>query len=197
MTALAYPHPARLPAPVKLAFLAVLAALAAFAPRPAHARDAEIAADFKRGPYLEFGWRPAIVPLRHDVMPAARTHMLLGARLAPTVTLGTMGHLTIYFDKDQKVGAGLDAMLQLQVVRGFYLRAGAGVISHVPLARAITERSPGYGGQVGLGYAFRLAKQSHKNPAAALALGADYDLRILPDKRRRGVLVLGLSFNFG
>lgn len=194
MTALAYPRPARLPAAVKLALLALLAALAVVAPRSARASEREIAADFKRGPFAEFAWRPAIVPLRDDVMPAARTHMFLGARIAPAVTLGTMGHVTIYFEKDQKVGAGLDAMLQLNVVRGFYLRAGAGVISHVPIARQITDRTPGYGGQVGLGYAFRLGG---KGKGAALALGADYDLRILADKRRRGVLVLGLSFMFG
>jgi hypothetical protein len=197
MTALAYPRPARLPVPFKLALVALLAALAVIAPRPARAGEAEIAGDdFKRGPYAEFAWRPAIVPLRDDVMPAARTHMFLGARLAPAVTLGTMGHMTIYFDKDQKVGAGLDAMLQLHVARGFYLRAGAGVISHVPIARQLTERSPGYGGQVGLGYAFRLARNG-KGKGVALALGADYDLRILADKRRRGVLVLGVSFMFG
>lgn len=194
MTALAYPRPVRLPAPVKLALLALLAALAVISPRQARASEGEVATDFKRGPFVEFAWRPAIVPLRNDVMPAARTHMIFGARLSPAVALGTMGHLTIYFDKDQKVGAGLDAMIHVNVTRGFYLRAGAGAISHIPVAREITTRTPGYGGQVGLGYAFKLGG---KGKGAALALGADYDLRILADKRRRGLLVLGLSFMFG
>src|SRR5690606_30305431 len=154
MTALAYPRPARLPAPVKLTLLALLAVLAVISPRQAHAREGEVAKNFKRGPYAEFAWRPALVPLQDDLMPAARTHVMFGARVAPTVTLGTMGHLTLYFDRDQKVGAGLDAMLHINVHRGLYLRAGAGVISHIPIARHLTERSPGYGGQVGLGYAF-------------------------------------------
>jgi hypothetical protein len=198
MTALAYPRPVRLPATVKLALLALLAAVAVIAPRPARASEGEVATDFKRGPFAEFAWRPAVVPLRNDVMPAARTHMMLGARISPAVTLGTMGHLTIYFDKDQKVGAGLDAMIQVNVSRGFYLRAGAGAISHVPVAREITTRTPGYGGQVGLGYAFKLGdKDRGKGKGIALALGADYDLRILADKRRRGIFVLGLSFMFG
>lgn len=194
MTALDYPRPARLPAPVKLAFLALLALLAVISPRPARASEGEVATDFKRGPYAEFGWRPAVVPLRHDILPAARTHMMFGARITPAVTLGTMGHMTVYFDRDQKLGAGLDAMIQLHVGRGLYLRAGVGAISHIPVAREITARTPGYGGQVGLGYAFRLGG---KAKSAALAVGADYDLRILPDKRRRGVLALGLSFMFG
>lgn len=193
MTAIAYPRPARLPAAFKLALLALLAVLAVIAPRSARASEGEVATAFKRGPFAEFAWRPAIVPLRDDVMPAARTHMTFGARLSPAVALGTMAHLTLYFDKDQKVGAGLDAMIQINVVRGFYLRAGAGAISHVPIAREITTRTPGYGGQVGLGYAFPIGKK----PGVALALGADYDLRILADKRRRGVFVLGLSFMFG
>lgn len=197
MTALAYPRPVRLPASVKLALLALLAALAVITPRPARASEGEVATDFKRGPFAEFAWRPALVPLRNDAMPAARTHMLLGARLSPAVVLGTMAHVTLYFDKDQKVGAGLDAMIQVNVTRGFYLRTGVGAISHVPIAREVTTRTPGYGGQVGLGYAFRLGKDKGKGPGAALALGADYDLRILPDKRRRGIFVLGLSFMFG
>ncbi|WAS97737.1 hypothetical protein [Nannocystis punicea] len=196
-TALAYPRPVRLPASVKLALLALLAALAVITPRPARASEGEVATDFKRGPFAEFGWRPALVPLRNDAMPAARTHFILGARLSPAVTLGTMGHVTIYFDKDQKVGVGLDAMIQVNVVRGFYLRAGAGAISHVPVAREFTARTPGYGGQVGLGYAFRLGKDRSKANGVALALGADYDLRILADKRRRGIFVLGLTFMFG
>lgn len=193
MTARAYPQSVRLPASVKLTFLALLALLAVMSPRPARASEGEIAKDFKRGPYAEFAWRPAVVPLRDAIMPAARTHVMFGARIAPAVTLGTMGHLTLYFDKDQKVGLGLDAMIQLNVVRGFYLRAGAGAISHVPIARQHTERTPGYGGQVGLGYAFQF---SGKAKTVALALGADYDLRILADKRRRGVFVLGLAFMF-
>lgn len=193
MTALAYPRPVRLPVSVKLALLAVLAALAAFAPRPA--RASEIAADdFKRGPYAEFAWRPALAPLRSGVMPAARTHFMFGARLARNFVLGTMGHATIYFDRDQKPGFGLDLVGQLYVARGLYLRAGAGAISNVPIAREIVTRTPGYGGMVGLGYAFRL---SEKTKAVGLALGADYDLRILADKRRRGLLTVGLTFMFG
>jgi hypothetical protein len=194
MTALAYPRPARLPVPAKLALLAVLALLAALSPRSARASEGAVAKEFKRGPYAEFAWRPAVVPLRHDIMPAARTHFMLGARIAPAVTLGTMGHMTLYFDRSQKVGVGLDAMFQLHASRGLYLRAGAGVISHVPVAREIATRNPGYGGQVGLGYAFHLGRKAN---APAIALGADYDLRILADKRRRGVLVLGMSFMFG
>lgn len=195
MTALAYPRPARLPVAVKLALLSVLAALAAFAPRPARAYDGQIAGDdFKRGPYAEFSWRPALVPLRTGVMPAARTHFMIGARLARSFVIGTMGHATLYFDRDQKPGFGLDVVGQLHVSKGFYLRAGAGVISHIPIAREVLTRTPGYGGQVGLGYAFRF---NGKAKTAAIGLGADYDLRILPDKRRRGVLTIGITFMFG
>lgn len=193
MTALAYPRPARLPVAAKLALLAVLAALAVFAPRPAHA--SEIAAsDFKRGPYAEFSWRPALVPLRSGVMPAARTHFMIGARLARSFVIGTMGHVTFYFDRDQKPGVGLDVVGQLYVARGLFLRAGAGAITHIPIGRTITTRTPGYGGQVGVGYAFRFGE---KAKGVALGLGADYDLRILPDNRRRGVLTVGLMFQFG
>lgn len=194
MTALASPRPARLPLPVKLAFIAALGLCGLLAPRPARASEDPLAADFKRGPYAEFGWRPALVPQRHGVMPAARTHFAFGARLTPHLTLATMGHATVYFDRGQKPGLGIDALLQLQVTRGFYLRAGAGVISHIPIAPGRTDRTPGYGGQIGLGYAFRLGD---KAKGVAMGLGADYDLRILQDRRRRGVLVLGLSLMFG
>ncbi len=135
--ALAYPRPVRLPIAVKLALLALLAAIAAFAPRPARADEGQIASDFKRGPYAEFAWRPALAPLRTDVMPAARTHFMIGARLARSFVLGTMGHVTLYFDRGQKAGVGLDVIGQIYVVKGLYLRGGAGVISHVPLARDV------------------------------------------------------------
>lgn len=195
MTALAYPRPVRLPVAVKLTALAVLALLAALAPRPAGASKGPLVADgFQRGGYFELSWRPALVPLRAGVMPAARTHFLLGARLARNFVLGTMGHLTIYFDDGHKPGAGLDVLGQLYVARGLHLRAGAGVISHVPIAREALARTPGYGGQVGVGYAFALGGKAKK---AALGLGADYDLRILSDGRRRGVLTFGMSFMFG
>lgn len=193
MTALAYPRPVRLPIAVKLVLLALLAAIAAFAPRPARADEGQIAGDFKRGPYAEFSWRPALAPLRTDVMPAARTHFMIGARLARSFVLGTMGHVTLYFDRGQKAGVGLDVIGQIYVVKGLYLRGGAGVISHVPLARDVLTRTPGYGGQVGLGYAFGFPKSK----GVALGLGADYDLRITSDRRRRGLLTVGLTFMFG
>lgn len=196
MTALAYPRPARLPAAVKLALLAVLGVLALVAPRSAHASKPAIAHggdDFKRGAYAEFSWRPALVPLRSGVMPAVRTHMMIGARLAPRLVLGTMGHMTIYTDQGHKPAAGIDFVMQLHVVRGLFLRAGAGVISNVPQAVDDTTRSPGYGGMVGAGYQFKL----HRDKPIGLALGADYDLRVLRDRHPRGVLVVGLSLVFG
>lgn len=194
MTALAYPRPARLPVAVKLALLAVLAVLAVVAPRSARASDGYVARDdFKRGPYAEFGWRPALAPLKAGVMPAVRTHMMLGARLTPRFTMATMGHLTFYMDKGHKPGVGLDVVFQLSVVRGLYLRAGAGVISNIPISAANTTRAPGYGGMVGVGYQFRF----RRDKPGALALGADYDLRVLRDRHPRGLLVVGLSVAFG
>lgn len=187
---------ARLPARVKLVLLAMLGLVALVAPRSAHAREnwGYVPSDeFKRGPVAEFGWRPAVVPLKSGVLPAVRTHVMLGARLTPHVVLGTMAHATLYMDKGQKPGLGLDVMFQFHVARGLYVRAGGGAISHIPIARDVLERTPGYGGQVGLGYAFRFEGKAK----GALVLGADYDLRILPDKRRRGVLTAGLTFMFG
>lgn len=187
MTPLAAAPSPRLPVTLKLLLLALLAAIALLAPRPARAEAA------RRGPYAEFGWRPALVTLQHGVMPAARTHFTLGVRLNPVVTVATQAHATLYFDRGHKPGAGLDLLLQFHVARGLYLRAGAGVLSNVPAARMTTERTPGYGGLVGLGYAFPVAK----GKGVALGLGADYDLRILRDGRRRGILVVGLSLVFG
>lgn len=194
MTALAYPRPARLPVAIKLALLAVLGLVALVAPRSARASDGYVARDdFRRGPYVELSWRPALVPLKTGVMPAVRTHFMMGARLTPRVTLGTMGHVTFYTDKGHKPAAGIDVVLQLNVVRGLYLRAGAGVISNVPLSADDTTRTPGYGGMVGAGYQFRLGRDK----PIGLALGADYDLRALRDRHPRGILVVGLSLVFG
>lgn len=195
MSALAYPRPARLPAAVKLALLAVLGVLALVAPRSARASQPGIAYadDFKRGPYAEFSWRPALVPLKSGVMPAVRTHMMLGARLTPRFVMGTMGHMTIYTDQGHKPAAGIDFVMQLHVARGLFLRAGAGVISNIPLAVESTARTPGYGGMVGVGYRFKL----HRDKPIGLALGADYDLRMVRDRHPRGLLVVGLSLVFG
>ena len=98
------------------------------------------------------------------------------------VTLGGTGYLGI-----EKGSFNADLVARRFFGRGFFLRGSLGVMSHAP-ALGSDRMRPAVGGQLGMGYEFRVLEK------LGLGLGVDYDGRLRNDGRPSQTLLIGLRF---
>ncbi|MBL9100272.1 MAG: hypothetical protein JNL82_04895 [Myxococcales bacterium] len=177
----------------RLAALACLAA-SSLAPTLARADDLVRATSYetppRKGFYAEMALRPGGVAVRDGLVPAMRTHLTIGGGLTDRFKLGMQLSISGYMNGVKKPAVGFDTVATAYVWRGLYLRAGAGLISAVPLHAGGADARPAYGGSAGLGYEWTLKK------GAGLGLGGDLDLRATTDRHVARGLFVGLHFAF-
>lgn len=129
-----------------------------------------------------------------DLMPSMKIGLSLGGGVTKRITLGANVHVSPYLRSGGYVGFGGDIELTGFVVQGFYLRLGVGGMA-MPKGPDDNGLTGGVGGRPGLGYEFFL------NQSAALGVGLDYDIRIVPEnaqgelEARHGILA-GLRFTW-
>lgn len=144
----------------------------------------------RKGFYAEMALRPGGVAVRDGLVPAMRTHLTIGGGLTDRFKLGMQLSIGGYMNGVKNPAVGFDTIATGYVWRGLYLRAGAGLVSRIPLQAAGAASRPGYGGVVGLGYEWTLKK------GAGLGLGADLDLRTTTDRHIARGFFVGLHFAF-
>lgn len=175
---------------------AAIVGLGLLALLPAPVRAAELAAASsyetppRKGFYAEMSVRPGGVAVRDGVVPALRTHLTIGGGLTDRFKLGMQLSITSYLNGAKKPAVGFDTIATGYVWRGLYVRAGAGVVSALPVSADGPATRPGFGGLAGLGYEWTLHK------AAALGLGVDLDLRATTDRHVARAFFVGLHFAF-
>lgn len=171
-----------------------LLALPLLAPAPARASELARASAYetppRKGFYAEMSVRPGGVVVRDGVVPTMRTHLTIGGGLTDRFKLGMQLGISGYMNGVKNPAIGFDTIATGYVWRGLYLRAGAGLISRMPLQAEGGATRPGYGGQVGLGYEWTLHK------GAGLGLGVDLDMRATTDRHIARGFFLGLHFAF-
>lgn len=178
-----------------LCALSTVGSAAVLVPATAHA-SAQIAGRGayetppRKGFYGEIGLRPGATVLRDGLVPAIRHHFTLGAGLTDRFKLGMNLHIGAYLEAIKKPVLGMDVVATGYLWRGLYMRGGFGVVNRLPLAKGSAETKPGYGGVVGIGYEWTVAK------AAGIGLGADFDARLIAKNELRRSFFLGLHFHF-
>ncbi len=160
---------------------------------PAAARSPQIAVAHEPAPasaprsgfMIGFGTSPGAVVFSDGFAPFSRFDLQLGGGVSDRFTLGIDLSGTAYFGQ-KWASFGGDLIATGFIRRGFYTRFGAGAHSGLPSSAREFALVPAIGGLVGLGYEFPLAKR------VGLALGADYDARVLTTGGFRQSVSIGL-----
>lgn len=130
--------------------------------------------------------RPGAAGMGGTFIPAVRAEHEVGGGITDRFTLGVALGGTAYLGIE-KGSFNADIVARRFFGRGFYLRGALGVMSHAP-ALGSDRMRPAVGGQLGLGYEFRIFER------LGLGLGVDYDGRLRNDGRASQTWLMGLRF---
>jgi hypothetical protein len=145
----------------------------------------------RKGLLIGVGVSPGVALLMpRGFVPVTRLHYMIGGAITDRFTLGVdIGGTAILAERTiatkNKFGFNADVVGTGFMGRGFYIRAGLGVASHVP-ALAFDPFKAGVGGVAGIGYEFRVLERM------GLGLGLDYDLRVRTDGIPAQTVTFGL-----
>ena len=115
--------------------------------------------------------------------PVTRFSYAIGGVVNRQLILGADLGVTAWWD-DSKASFHGDAVGQLFIVRGLFLRAGTGVASHTYVAG---DRRAAFGGSLGGGWEFPLKKRGF------VSLSAEYDARVRSDRFAVRTVLFGVS----